>query len=101
MTEIMDAILLISVEIKELRNILISLQEKQVTEQWLDGQDVRLMLKISKRTLQSLRDCGSLPFSKINGKFYYKRYDIEALLESNYTHSKSKRNGDNKSSNTK
>ena len=96
MIELMDAILLLSVEIKEVKSILLSWQQKQPNSNWLDGQDVRLMLKISKRTLQSLRDCGSLPFTKINGKFYYKRSDIEALLESNYTLSKSSRNGDNK-----
>lgn len=55
-------------------------------ENWIDGQDVMLALHISKRTLQSLRDSGTLPYSRINGKFYYKVEDIEKLLESNYSH---------------
>lgn len=52
---------------------------------WIDGQDVMLSLHISKRTLQYLRDTGMLPYSRINGKFYYKIADIENLLVKNYT----------------
>ncbi|MCP9761480.1 helix-turn-helix domain-containing protein [Lacihabitans soyangensis] len=52
---------------------------------WIDGQDVMLSLHISKRTLQYLRDSGVLPYSRINGKFYYKIADIENLLVKNYT----------------
>lgn len=52
---------------------------------WIDGQDVMLSLHISKRTLQYLRDTGVLPYSRINGKFYYKIADIENLLVKNYT----------------
>ncbi|MBK9934105.1 MAG: helix-turn-helix domain-containing protein [Cytophagaceae bacterium] len=51
---------------------------------WIDGQDVMLSLHISKRTLQSLRDTGLLPYSRIQGKFYYKKSDIENLLVKNY-----------------
>ena len=51
---------------------------------WLDGQDVLLLLHISKRSLQKLRDNGKLPYSRISGKFYYKVADIEQLLENNY-----------------
>ena len=57
----------------------------KLKESWIDGQDVMLALNISKRTLQSLRDSGLLPHSRINGKFYYKVSDLEALLDSNYT----------------
>jgi hypothetical protein len=56
---------------------------------WIDGQDVMLALHVSKRTLQSLRDGGTLPYSRINGKFYYKVADIEKLLDANYTNPKS------------
>ena len=57
-------------------------------ETWIDGQDVMHTMHISKRTLQSLRDNGTLPYSRINGKFYYKVADIENLLEYNYSQSK-------------
>jgi hypothetical protein len=52
---------------------------------WLDNQDVMQILHISPRTLQTLRANGTLPFSRIKGKFYYKVSDLAALLESNYT----------------
>lgn len=54
-------------------------------ETWVDGQVVMQTMHISKRTLQSLRDNCTLPFSRINGKFYYKVSDVENLLETNYT----------------
>ena len=54
-------------------------------EGWLDNQDVLQILHISPRTLQTLRSNGTLPFSRIKGKFYYKVSDLEALLESNYS----------------
>jgi AraC-like DNA-binding protein len=63
---------------------------------WLDNQDVMQVLHISPRTLQTLRSNGTLPFSRIKGKFYYKVSDLEALLNSNYTAylKKTDRNGD-------
>lgn len=53
--------------------------------EWLDNQDVMQRLHISPRTLQTLRSNGTLPFSRIKGKFYYKVSDLNALLESNYS----------------
>ena len=68
--------------------IMIVKQSKSLNDAWMDGQEVMLLLKISKRTLQSMRDNGTLPFSRINGKFYYKTEDIQLMLESNYSSSK-------------
>lgn len=48
---------------------------------WLDNQDVCLLLSISPRTLQTYRDTGRLSFSRINHKIYYKNADIEKLLD--------------------
>lgn len=47
---------------------------------WLDNQDVCLMLNISPRTLQTLRDNGTLPYSQICHKTYYKPEDVERIL---------------------
>ncbi len=49
-------------------------------ERWLDNQEVCLMLGITKRTLQSYKDKGLLPYSKLNRKNYYKFSDVERLL---------------------
>ena len=50
-------------------------------EKWLDNQEVCLMMNITKRTLQTYKDKGLLPYSKLNRKNYYKRSDVQALLE--------------------
>ena len=47
---------------------------------WLDNQDVCQMLNISPRTLQTLRDNGTLAYSQINRKVYYKPKDVERIL---------------------
>jgi hypothetical protein len=87
MTEIIDLILTLSQEIKEIkvRIELIRLSRAELLKNtWIDNQDVLQTLHISKRTLQTYRDNGVLPYSKIQGKFYYKVSDVEELLESNY-----------------
>jgi len=48
--------------------------------EWLDNQDVCQMLNISPRTLQTLRDNGTLAYSQINRKVYYKPEDVEQIL---------------------
>ena len=55
-----------------------------LNDRWLDIQEACFLLRISKRTLQSYRDSGILPFSQINGKIYFKAKDIENHLEMNY-----------------
>ncbi len=55
-----------------------------LTEIWLDISEVCILLKISKRTLQSYRDSRILPFSKIGGKIYFKALDIENHLKAHY-----------------
>ena len=47
---------------------------------WLDNQDVCQMLNISPRTLQTLRNNGTLAYSQINRKVYYKPEDVERIL---------------------
>ncbi|MDE5528797.1 helix-turn-helix domain-containing protein [Elizabethkingia meningoseptica] len=53
-------------------------------EQWLDNQEVCLMMSITKRTLQTYKDKGLLPYSRLNRKNYYKRSDVQALLEAGH-----------------
>ena len=49
-------------------------------EKWLDNQEVCLMMDITKRTLQTYKDKGLLPYSKLNRKNYFKLSDVQALL---------------------
>ena len=55
-----------------------------LSERWLDIQDACQALKISKRTLQAYRDKKVLPFSKFEGKIYFKATDIEKHLQNHY-----------------
>ena len=92
MNELMDMILTLAQDIKTVKAYLLNFHKsrlEQFSEEWIDGQVVMQTLHISKRTLQSLRDSGVLPYSRINGKFYYKVSDIEKMLETNYQPSKS------------
>lgn len=92
MTEIIELILSLSQEIKTIKAYLQNYYKSRLEsfkDEWIDGQDVMQTLHISKRTLQSLRDNGVLPYSRINSKFYYKVSDIEMMLDSNYQPSKS------------
>ena len=59
-------------------NSLHSKQDKSL-KKWLDNQDVCLILNISKRTLQTYRDNGTVAYCQINHKIYYKPDDIELL----------------------
>ena len=49
--------------------------------EWMDNQDVCHVLKISPRTLQTLRDSGRLPHSNINNRIYYRPEDVGRLIE--------------------
>ena len=58
-----------------------NLVPKSAKGEWMDNQDVILLLDISGRTLQSYRDRGVLPYSQIGHKCYYKLADVQQLLE--------------------
>jgi predicted site-specific integrase-resolvase len=49
-------------------------------KKWYDKQDVCQILRISQRTLQQLRDNGTLGYTQINHKMFYKPEDVERLL---------------------
>ena len=78
------------------RNEILSLAEtchKAFGEQsrhtdWLHNGNVCRLLNISKRTLQHYRDTGVLPFAQIGHKCYYKREDVEWLLQTKSEKSK-------------
>jgi hypothetical protein len=52
----------------------------QAKEKWLNNQDVCELLQISLRTLQSYRDNGTIPYSQIGHKCYYKTSDMEQII---------------------
>jgi len=49
-------------------------------KKWLKSYQVKNILKISDNTLQTLRDNGTIPFTKIGGILYYSIDDINKVL---------------------
>jgi hypothetical protein len=87
MQEIERAIQQLSEQVEEVKVLVLDLTRKldePQEEKWIDGQDAMLALRISARTLRTLRASGKLSFSRIHNKLYYKQTDIQALLQSNY-----------------
>ena len=55
-------------------------ENDRTLHKWMDNQDVCRMLNISPRTLQTLRDNGTLAFSQINHKTYYRPEDVKRIV---------------------
>lgn len=53
---------------------------EKTMSKWMDNQDVCRMLNISLRTLQTLRDNGTLAYSQINHKTYYRSEDVKHIV---------------------
>jgi len=51
------------------------------TNDWIDNQTVCQALGVSKRTLQSFRDKGLIPYSQIGHKCFYKQEDMREFIE--------------------
>jgi len=68
--------------LEELVNVL---EQRQTTpaRKWLKSHEVRKLLGVSPNTLQSLREKGTLPYTKIGGVIYYDFDDIKKMLEDN------------------
>lgn len=54
-------------------------REKRIGE-WMDNQEACMLLDVSPRTLQTLRDNGTLAYSQISHKIYYRPEDVQKIL---------------------
>jgi hypothetical protein len=87
MSELIETLNSLKSDLSEIKTAISKISnpaKKLIADEWLDNQDALMLLHISKRSLQHLRDSGALPHSRIRGKFYYKTTDIKELLEKNY-----------------
>ena len=48
--------------------------------EWLDSDDVCRLLCVSPRTLQTMRENGTLAYTKISHKVYYRPEDVKAVF---------------------
>ena len=53
-------------------------------DRYLTDKEVAEILKVSRRTLQNMRNDRTIPFILLGGKALYREYDIQMLLERNY-----------------
>ena len=68
-----DLILRISEIVTEKKN--------PASKKWLRSSEVCAKLSISKSSLQTLRNKDLIPFTKLNGTFFYDPVEIDLLLE--------------------
>jgi len=54
----------------------------KTSKRWLKSYEVRKMLGISAGTLQTLRNNGKIPFTKIGGLTYYDAAQLDQILAS-------------------
>ena len=57
------------------------LEEREDREDWLTNEDAMRLLDRSRSTLARWRADGLLPYSKVGSAVYYRRSDVEELLE--------------------
>lgn len=61
-------------------NEILGKREEGRLSRWMDNQDVCQQLRISPRTLQTLRDNGTLAYSQIGHKIFYKPEDVQSIV---------------------
>ena len=60
---------------------LLTKQGGKSLNRWMDNPEVCRQLNISPRTLQTLRDNGTLDYSQINHKVFYKPEDVLSIVK--------------------
>jgi hypothetical protein len=58
----------------------------KTSKRWMKSYEVRKMLGISAGTLQTLRNNGKIPFSKMGGLTYYDAAEIDQILNTAKSH---------------
>lgn len=76
----------IEAAIQEIKSAIFSSKEEEIQSQWLESEEARKQLNVSKKTWQQYRNRKALPFSQFGRKIYVKRSDIEAFLQRNIIH---------------
>lgn len=63
--------------------VLFSLPAQSEKKEWLRSKEIRKILRISPGTLQNMRVNGKITPTKIGGIFFYRKDDLDKLLDSN------------------
>jgi len=68
-------------QVNVISSFILSMNQENVDDIWVDSYEVCTFLKIGKRTLQRLRSDGLITFSNIRGRNFYKVGEIKKLLD--------------------
>jgi protein tyrosine phosphatase len=84
MERILERIEMLNKKIEKLNNTKNQLNGDNL----LDNQDLCLLLKVSKRTLQRYRSSGILPYKRIQQKTYYLESDVHKFISQEFVYRK-------------
>ncbi|NDV82258.1 MULTISPECIES: helix-turn-helix domain-containing protein [Bacteroidales] len=59
-----------------------------IEQEWIEGKELAASLNLPPRRLQHLRESGTLSFSTIGKKIYYRISEVKSLLEQGKINSK-------------
>ncbi|WP_243349584.1 helix-turn-helix domain-containing protein [Parabacteroides sp. FAFU027] len=66
---------------EQISHLQLQMKDKKPALSYLDGKQVCELLRISQRTLQTLRDNGKIGHSRIEGTILYREEDVRALFD--------------------
>jgi excisionase family DNA binding protein len=73
-------------DIQQIKQAIFKTNEETFLAQWLESDEARKQLNVSKKTWQNYRNKKVLPFSQFGRKIYVRRADLEAFMQSNLIH---------------
>ncbi|MCD8172172.1 MAG: helix-turn-helix domain-containing protein [Alistipes sp.] len=71
----------LEIAVKKIDEVSNRYSKKKEMQNWLEGDEVRAILNVTKRTLQTYRSNGMLPYTQIGYKVYYLAKDIQNLID--------------------
>lgn len=60
--------------------------KKSIDSEWIENEELSRLLSLSKRQLKGYRERGILGYTMIGSKVYYKRNEVERLINKHLTH---------------
>jgi hypothetical protein len=79
--KLLDSIRRLSDEIDDIKELLAEQNKYRFGDQYLTNEELVDLLKISRRTVQSWRKQGIIPFIMLEKKIYYRLSDLEKMFE--------------------
>ncbi len=72
-------------DVREVKELVKRQKQERLVPKLLRTDEVKKILKLKDSSLATLRQNGTLPFTKVGGTIYYLLQDILELIENNYS----------------